>query len=240
MRPVIAVPRFEGGLVQRYMQGKYRKSLEDAGAQVRWIDLEVVDRAVEEALLCDGLLLPGGGAIDPERYGQVPGPTCPEIDDRRDGFDFAALKAFLPSRKPILAVCRGMQVLNVHFGGTLCQDIRPVQKYRHQDFSHRARSSHTVSVTGGTKLRAIFGEDTLAVNSIHQMAVEDVGMELTVSARSDDGFVEALELNWHPFCMGVQWHPEYMTKKSPLQKRLFSVFVKACAVTAVHKEEPHG
>jgi len=231
MKPVIAIPQMGNDMYRRYMKSKYVKSLTAAGAAVRWIELEDQEKAVRETLECDGLLLPGGPDLDPGMYGQVPCPACGEANELRDKMEVKLLEAFFPTGKPILGICRGVQLLNVYFGGTLHQDIAPIQKCKHRDFRSRGRSTHTVSLVGGTKLRAIFGEDVLAVNSLHHQAAEDIGGDLVVAAKSEDGFVEALELPWHRFCMGVQWHPEHMTRRSKLQRRLFAAYVKMCKST---------
>ena len=149
------------------------------------------------------------------------------------------LKYFLAAKRPVLGICRGMQVLNVAMGGTLCQDLRRVRKLRHLD-SKRKKTSHTVTLTGSTKLRAAFGEEVLAVNSLHRSGVEDVAADLTVAARSGDGLPEALELGWHRFCIGVQWQPQRMAAHSPLQQQLFNTFVKACRVTAGERMTSNG
>jgi len=228
MKPVIAATQIGGNLYHRYMKSKYTASLRAAGAEVRWIDLEDETSALQETLACDGLVLTGGPDVDPELYGQVPCSACGESDALRDRVEMKLLDAFLATGKPILGICRGEQLLNVYFGGTICQDITLVQKSKHKDYRHRARSTHTVKLLGGTKLRAIFGEEMLAVNSLHHQVAEDIGGDLVVAARSDEGFVEALELPWHRFCIGVQWHPEHMARRSELQRKFLKTFVAAC------------
>jgi len=228
MKPVIAMPQMGNDLFRKYMKSKYVRSLRRAGAQVRWIDLEDMDKAVHELLACDGLLLPGGADVAPRLYGQEPTEKCGKPNTLRDTGEMKMLAAFLPTGKPILGICRGVQLMNVFFGGTLHQDIKDAQKYNHSDFRNKNRGNHAVTLTAGTKLADIFGTQTLIVNSLHHQAADAAAPDLSVAARSEDGFIEALEHKTHPFCLGVQWHPEHMSHASEAQRSLFRAFVDAC------------
>lgn len=226
--PVIAIPQMGNDLFRKYMKSKYVQSLERAGAQTLWIELEDIDKAIETAPGCDGLLLPGGADIDPKLYGQTPSEKCGKPNEIRDAAEPKILEAFLKTGKPILGICRGVQLLNVYMGGTLLQDIKDKQKYNHSDFFTRAKSAHPISIIKNTKLYDILGTETAQVNSLHHQAIDKVGDGLKITAKSADGYIEALELEGHPFCVAVQWHPEHMSKKSDEQRKLFSAFVAAC------------
>ena len=226
--PVIAIPQMGNDLFRKYMKSKYVQSLERAGAGVLWVELEDIEKAVETALSCDGLLLPGGADIDPKLYGQEASEKCGKPNEKRDSAEPKMLESFLKTGKPILGICRGVQLLNVYMGGTLLQDIKEEQKYNHSDFLTRAKSAHPISIEKGSKLYDIFGTETASVNSLHHQAVDKVGNGLRITAKSEDGFIEALELEGYPFCVAVQWHPEHMSKKSEEQRKLFSAFVFAC------------
>lgn len=228
MKPVIGIPRMGQDPFRKYMKSKYVQSLECSGAQVRWIKLEDPDRAVSEILECDGLLLPGGADVNPVLYGQEPSEKCGKPNTLRDTAEMKMLEAFLLTNKPVLCICRGVQLLNVFFGGTLHQDIKLTQAVRHSDFRSRNKGIHQVRLFSHTRLAHILNKDTVLVNSLHHQAVDRVGLGLTVSAVSGDGFIEALEIIHHPFCIGVQWHPEHMSKKSAVQQSLFDAFVNAC------------
>lgn len=232
MKPVIGIPQMGQSLFRKYMKSKYVQSLVRAGAQVRWIELIDPEEAVSELLECDGLLLPGGADVNPNLYGQAPTEMCGKPNTLRDTAEMKMLEAFLPTQKPVLCICRGVQLLNVFCGGTLHQDISRMQVSRHSDFLSKNRGIHQIKLSANTRLAQILKEETLTVNSLHHQAAGQVGKELTVSAVSDDGFIEALELENHPFCIGVQWHPEHMSKKSSLQQSLFDAFVSACASNA--------
>ena len=226
--PVIAIPQMGNDLFRKYMKSKYVQSLERAGAQVKWIELDDIEAAADEVLSCDGLLLPGGADIAPRLYGQAAGEKCGKPNEKRDTAEPKMLEVFLKTGKPIFGICRGVQLLNVFMDGTLLQDIKEEQKYNHSDFLSRAKSAHPISIDKGSKLYNILGAETTSVNSLHHQAIDKVGEGLRVTAKSEDGFIEALELEGHPFCVAVQWHPEHMSKKSEEQRRLFSAFVAAC------------
>ena len=135
------------------------------------------------------------------------------------------LHAFLAAGKPILGICRGIQVLNAFLGGELYQDIKPLEHLPHND--HWAKI-HTVTVRRGTLLAEILKQDTVLVNSQHHQAASRVAPGLEIAALSEDGFIEALEKPDAKFCLGVQWHPEWLSEADPRQQALFDAFVKAC------------
>ena len=228
MNPVIAIPQMGNDLFRRYMKSKYVRSLQRAGADVRWIALEDTKKAVSEMLECSGLLLPGGADINPKLYGQELSEKCGKPDELRDTAEWEMLEAFLPSGKPIFCICRGVQLLNVFLGGSLHQDIRDLQTCRHADFSSKNRGCHKVSFHPDTRLRDIFREESAIVNSLHHQAADEIGEGLWIPADSPEGFAEALELEDYPFCLAVQWHPEYMAGRTPSQQRLFQALVDAC------------
>lgn len=228
MKPVIAIPQMGNSLFRKYMKSKYTKSLERAGAVVKWIELDDIEKAVIQTLSCDGLLLPGGADINPEMYGEKPNEKCGKPNEIRDAAEPVIFQEFLGTNKPILAICRGIQLINIHMGGTLFQDIKEKQKYKHMDFLSRAGSIHPVSVDKSSVLYGILKTENINVNSMHHQAINKVGKGLKVTAKSADGYIEAIELENHPFCVGVQWHPEHMSKKSAEQRKIFTAFVSAC------------
>lgn len=228
MEPVIAIANTGSGLFRRYMKSKYEQSLRRAGARTRWIDLEDVDEAIRQMMECDGMIMPGGADVDPKYYGQEVTDRCGKIDHVRDNAEFKMLEAFLPTKKPILCICRGEQLLNVFFGGTLYQDIKLTQLCKHTCWRAKNHGSHQVKIYPHTKLGRILGTQSERVNSLHHQAVELPGEGLRINAVSEDGFIEGLEAVLHPFCVGVQWHPEHMSKYSAQQRKIISAFVEAC------------
>ena len=226
MRVVIAMPRMSTDPEPTVAQSKYMESLARAGAGMRWVDLSDPEQAVQDALTCDGLLLPGGGDMDPKFYGQARIPACGEPNLLRDAAEPLLLRAFLAADKPVLGICRGIQVMNAVLGGDLYQDIKPFEHLPHND--HWAKV-HTVTVRRGTLLSRILGQDTVLVNSQHHQAVDRVAPGFTLAALSEDGIVEAIEKPDARFCLGVQWHPEWLSDADPAMQGLFDAFVNACS-----------
>ncbi len=211
----IAMPRMVPNQLLAEAHAKYPESLARAGAEMRWIELDDPEKAVQDALACDGLLLPGGGDIDPKFYGQE------RIPPRRR----CRLRAFLAADKPVLAICRGIQLMNVALGGDLYQDIKPFEHVPHNDHWGKI---HTVTVRRDTLLSRILGQDTVLVNSQHHQAVDKVAPGLVLSALSEDGIVEGIEKPDAKFCLGVQWHPEWLSAADPAMQGIFDAFVAAC------------
>lgn len=226
MRVVIAMPRMSTDPEPTVAQSKYMESLARAGAGMRWVELSDPEQAVQDALTCDGLLLPGGGDMDPKFYGQERIPACGEPNLLRDAAEPLLLRAFLAADKPVLGICRGIQVMNAVLGGDLYQDIKPFEHLPHND--HWAKV-HTVTVRRGTLLSRILGQDTVLVNSQHHQAVDRVAPGFTLAALSEDGIVEAIEKPDAGFCLGVQWHPEWLSDADPAMQSLFDAFVNACS-----------
>ncbi len=226
MRVVIAMPRMSTDPEPTVAQSKYIESLARAGAGMRWVELSDPEQAVQDALTCDGLLLPGGGDMDPKFYGQARIPACGEPNLLRDAAEPLLLRAFLAADKPVLGICRGIQVMNAVLGGDLYQDIKPFEHLPHND--HWAKV-HTVTVRRGTLLSRILGQDTVLVNSQHHQAVDRVAPGFTLAALSEDGIVEAIEKPDARFCLGVQWHPEWLSDADPAMQGLFDAFVNSCS-----------
>ena len=179
----------------------------------------------------DGLIIGGGSDIDPRLYGQKRHAKTVHIDHRRDKMEWKLIDAMFNKKRAMLGICRGMQMLNVYLGGTLNQNILD------QDlaFEHiKSPLPHKiVFIESHTLLYAILKVRKCEVNSIHHQAVEKTGWGLRVSARDENGIVQAIEHTSYPFLLGVQWHPEYMPQNT-LQRRLFKAFVDK--VKALRKE----
>lgn len=223
MRPVIAMPQLSNDPFRIYMKSKYVVSLWRSGARVRWIGPENTEKNRAALLACDGLLMPGGVDIEPARYGQETLECCGKIDLARDAMEWWILEAFLPTKKPVLGICRGVQMLNVFQGGTLLQHIDG-----HSAFKKRSTGSHQIRISPGSRLEQILETQQLTVNSLHHQVVDIPGRDLEVCALSEDGYVEAVIHTRHPFCLGLQWHPEHMYRKVRQQRKLFDSFVEAC------------
>ena len=168
------------------------------------------DAAAEWIDLCDALVVTGGGFdIPPERYGETRRPACGPARPERTAAELALLELALARDLPVLGICGGMQLLAVALGGTLLQDLEAdLGITGHQQPPPKDVPSHQVAVAPGTLLASLAGADSLLVNSTHHQAVRQPGRGAVVSARADDGVIEAIELPGHRFALGVQWHPE--------------------------------
>ena len=230
MHCTIAIPKFKDGLFRKYMQSKYTASLRRAGAKAVWIETDDLDKAIQEMLLCDGLLLSGGEDVNPTYYGQTATEKCGKIVPARDHAEMKMLEAFLSTGKPILGICRGEQLMNVYFGGTLYQDI-PSQCP--SDVAHRMappdhRTCHNCIVTPGSPLQTLTGRDTIDVNSHHHQSVKDVAPGFEVMGRCEDGIIESIYDPRKKFVWGVQWHPEKIWDIEESSAQLFQAFIEAC------------
>jgi putative glutamine amidotransferase len=186
--------------------------------------------AIEVLAPFDGLLLTGGADVDPSLYGQEPHPKVYGTDPELDRFELALVDAALAREMPILAICRGHQLLNVALGGTLDQHItdRP-GVLAHGDPSRGPGGGidHEVTIEPDTKLAHALGTTRCSVRSHHHQAVDELAAKATVTARADDGVLEGFELA-EGWVVAVQWHPESTAANDPVQQRLFGAFVEAC------------
>lgn len=228
MKPVIAIPQLGPGIPRLYTKYIFSTVLRRAGAEILWLDSAHPKNAAQQALCCDGLIIPGGDDIHPSFYGQEKSEKCGKQNKLRDGVDPVVMKAFLETGKPVLGICRGMQMMNVVLGGTLHQDIKDIQKINHRDKATKTTGTHPAAILENTLLREILGQQEVTVNTLHHQAVDRIGTGLAVAAHSSDGIVEAVELAGHKFCLGLQWHPEYMAKNDAKQMKIIEAFVKAC------------
>jgi len=213
------------------LRDDYVRSVEQAGA----VPLVVAPCAPEHAPLLldrlDGLLLSGGVDVDPDLFDEEPHPKLRRVDRERDDLELALTREALRRDLPILAICRGIQVLNVATGGTLIQDIPSAIAggERHDCPEPRSRRVHEIETEPGTQLHDILGEETVSVNSFHHQAVGRLGDGLVASARCpEDGVIEGLEGPGGPFVVGVQWHPETFWNDSNSFQPLFDAHAKAC------------
>lgn len=244
-RPIIGIPtqvvQSFGGIPADFppswaMSQRYIHALTAAGA-IPWLipllpeDTETL-RGIYDEL--DGVFLPGGADIDPANYGEQRHPNCDRSDAARDRVELQLSQWAARDHKPVLGVCRGLQLMNLAAGGTLWQDLesqRP-ESIKHDYFPFRdgfARDhlAHTVSVRPGTQLAQILGPGEHRVNSMHHQGIRELAKGFVVSATAPDGLVEAIEMRGEQFLLAVQWHPEALAEKDPITQRLFAAFTAA-------------
>ena len=181
--------------------------------------------------LLDGLVLSGGGDIDPLLFDQEPHQNIGTVDRVRDEMELHLTQKALNQDLPILAICRGIQMLNVAAGGTIYQDIAaemPQPTLCHSQSGAGWYASHTINITSDSRLFQVFGSPTTRVNSFHHQAVRDIGEGFIVTAKARDNVIEAIESPTHRFALGVQCHPEMMWEHHPEVLNLFTAFLKAC------------
>lgn len=228
-RPRIGVTRWEdvpGEKIQAY----WDRIAETGG--------EPVDLGDPEADLSpfDALVLTGGLDVAPDLYGEPRHPKVKHIDPHRDAFELALLRRALDEDLPVLAVCRGHQLLNVALGGRLLQHIDSGEHRAHLGDPGQPSRWHTVRVATGSRLHTILGADEIEVNSRHHQAVlpGTLAPGLEVTATSPDGLIEAVESQSHRWVLGVQWHPERLEPEhpafAPTQRRLFEALVREASV----------
>ena len=175
----------------------------------------------------DGILFAGGEDVDPALYEEQKKYDNVQVDRARDDFEFALLDRALDLRLPILGICRGIQMINVKFGGTLYQDIPSdtAVEDEHRQPGDRSEATHTVTLTEPKSRLASAVEGSCRVNSLHHQAIKRLGRGLKVTAHSEDGLVEAVEsAEEYPFLMAVQWHPEEIVGR-PEQRKIFEQFI---------------
>ncbi len=182
--------------------------------------VDIVERVLDGV---DGLIFAGGRDIDTARYGAVPGEYTDQPDTRRDEWEFTLVNAALRRELPVLFICRGAQVLNVYRGGTLIQHLPDVVGTDDYQRGNAQLTEMDMVVSPGSLLESIVGP-TVAGSVYHHQAIASLGAGLTVSARSADDVVEALEIDDYPFGVAIQWHPEVTSEKDG---RLFDALITA-------------
>ena len=178
---------------------------------------------------CDGVILIGGRDYNPRLYGEKPSATITPLDQEREEFDLRFVKYLVNrTRLPILGICGGLQLLNIHFGGSLIQDIEsdyPGLGENHRSEIKQPHADHPVALRAGGKLRKIYGRGRLpSVVSSHHQAIKTLGKGLQLECSAEDGIAEGMSHSKHPYLVGVQWHPE---QDYEANKRLFRSLIKA-------------
>jgi putative glutamine amidotransferase len=210
-----------------FLPKAYLDAVTDAGGIAVLLPPQPVTREIARSVVAslDGLIVAGGADVDPARYGQDPHPRTGAPRSDRDAWEDALLAEAIAIELPFLGICRGAQVLNVALGGTLHQHLPDVVGSERYQPSPAVFGEGDVAVEPGSRLAAVLGPetDTLPVHFYHHQALDQVADGLTVTARSEDGVIEAVELDSVPFGIGVQWHPE----ENAADRRLFAGLVEA-------------
>jgi len=214
-----------------YVNAAYLRAVEQAGG-VPVLLAPQLSAAARDALWSrlDGLVLTGGGDIEPARFGEARHPKTDEVAPARDELEIGLTHRALSDNVPLFAICRGIQVLNVALGGTLVQDIASERPgpIAHAQTEPRHQATHAVKVMGeGTRLGRVLGRLEVEVNSMHHQAIKRLGEGLREVAWAPDGIIEGIEMPGDRFVLGVQWHPEELVGHDQAARKLFAAIVDA-------------
>ena len=214
-----------------YVNSAYLHAVQQAGGVPVALPPQLSSASMRQlASELHGLLLTGGGDMDPALFGEAPHATLYDVAPARDTLETSVLHVALERGVPVLAVCRGLQVLNVALGGSLHQDVgtEPGTQMPHSQKEPRDQPTHKVKLTPGCRLAETLGADELEVNSMHHQAIKRLGRGLTAVAWAPDQIVEGAEIDDPSrFVLGVQWHPEELVGHSEPARRLFAALVAA-------------
>ena len=218
------------GLERAAVSHDYVKAVQQAGGVPLVMPIVTGHHLIEQQMeSIDGLLISGGYDVSPLHYGEEPQQGLEAICPARDNYEIEIVRSAHRLRKPIFGICRGLQLLNVAFGGTLYQDIHlsiPTA-LQHLSKAKPDEATHTVAIVPNTDLHQIMNETSLLTNSFHHQAIKNIAPNLIVNARTKDGVIEGIEGPKVHFILGVQWHPEVMIEKHPHMLKLFLAFVEA-------------
>lgn len=217
------------GLNQAYAQAVSR-----AGGNPILVARPDDNTLVEMLSIADGILLAGGHDVDPSTYGEEKGEHTCNVDQDRDRVEMLLTRLAQEKNIPLLGICRGMQIMNITFGGSLYQHIaadlaRALSHDMHEGHK-RNFLAHEVVLTANSLLGNIVGTERIATNSLHHQGIKVLSDKLVASGHTSDGLVESVELREHPFCIGVQWHPEELHDEP--SQRLFNAFIAATKIEA--------
>lgn len=214
---------------KQYVTDAYVQAIKSAGGLPVLLPMIKSKSAISEYVeLCDGFLFCGGGDITPLLFGQEPKSGIGSTDITLDLFQIRLMRLILEKEKPLLAICRGMQVLNVACGGTIYQDLHEVDfdTINHMQTSlSRKDISHKVTFAPKTNIHRMLGPFAYT-NSFHHQSIDRVGKDLIVTGTTGDDIIEAIEMPSHSFVLGVQWHPESMLDSAPNMKQLFFALIR--------------
>ena len=219
------------GMERTYVNHDYVQAITMTGAVPILLpvisDVQSIRKQIETV---DGILLTGGYDINPLKYNEQPykdlGFILPEVDEHQ----LKVVQIASELEKPMLGICRGTQILNVAFGGTLYQDMLQVPtSIKHFQMSQRYAPGHSVNILQDTIMSEIFNKGVILTNSFHHQVVKDIAPGFVVNARAEDGVIEGIERKEGMFTLGVQWHPEMMARKYPEMLNIFKKFITVCS-----------
>jgi putative glutamine amidotransferase len=238
-RPIIGCATFQREVSDRHnypvgLMPSYIEAVRQAGGIPVLLPLLLDEKEMQAALArVDGVIIPGGGDVEPHRYNGIQHESLGGLDPRRDEFEINLVRCTVETEKPVLAICRGMQVFNIALGGTLWEDVFSMMPaaIKHDYYPNLPRNllPHDVEVEPDSCLAYYLQSNRVKVNSLHHQGVRDLASGVRATAVAPDGLVEAIEVPGHPYAIGVQWHPECLVDDDPAMLRLFEGLVETAA-----------
>ncbi len=232
MKPVIGITTDVEKDDKHALNKDYIQAIIRAGGLPFIVPVGIEEDIDQVVGMLDGLLLSGGTDINPLLFNEEPHAYLGEVSPSRDSCELELTRRMLLLDKPILGICRGIQILNVAVGGTLYQDLhkqndRPI--LQHLQHAPRAHPSHFVQLEKGSLIEEIAGSERIQVNSFHHQSLKDVPSVFNISGIASDGIIESIESSDKQFVLGVQWHPELMAAKGEaVSLRIFERFIGEC------------
>ncbi len=230
-KPVIGITCSVDWQGDRQRQNEsYMQAVLKAGGTPVLLPAVTDDAVIEDHLqLVDGILISGGPDIDPQLFGEQPIPRLGAVNPLMDAYEMKLIQGALSMGKPMLGICRGVQVLNAAAGGTLYQDISTsfASPLKHRQEAPASFPTHKVKLTANTQLANLLGTTEILVNTFHHQSVATPAPGFVVNAVAEDGVIEGIESTAHPFVHGVQWHPEKMWNAAYNYDPLFTAFIAA-------------
>lgn len=218
------------GRERAFVGDDYVKAIEQAGGISIVLPIVESDETMRRHIdLIDGLLLSGGQDVNPHHYGEEPSQLLGAVSLKRDAYELGLVRHSHAMKKPILGVCRGLQLMNVAFGGSLYQDIPHAipEALQHHQIAHPEDATQKIDLVEGSLMQRIMGTTQIVANTYHHQAIKLLAPGFSVNARAQDGVIEGIEKDGDLFTLGVQWHPELMYMNHSTMVRLFQAFVEA-------------
>jgi len=232
MKPIIGITTDYEEDGKNILKNEYVQAVIRAGGLPMIVPVGLEEDVEQLVEMLDGLLLSGGNDINPMLFNEEPHMHLGEVTPSRDSIELELARQMLETGKPILGICRGLQVLNVVVGGTVYQDLYKQNEgpiLQHKQKAPNTHASHYVQVEKGSLLESIAGSERIQVNSYHHQSLKKVPSVFKVTGVASDGIVEAIESTNQKFVLGVQWHPEALSAAGDaVSLRLFDRFINAC------------
>lgn len=231
MKPIIGLLAEVDADKKNGLNYSYSAAIEAAGGIAVLLPYTESEATLSDyTALCDGFFFTGGADIDPKHFGEQIHPACGQIYEHRDALELSIFPLALKSGKPILGICRGLQLINVALGGTLYQDL-PTEyavTLSHRQTEPATAPSHGIKILKDTPLHALIGKEYMTGNSFHHQAIQTLGKGLSVTARAEDGVIEAVTYEGDSYLRAYQWHPERLCTSDADNLRLFEEFIGKC------------